>query len=517
MAGLLSLPNELLIIIFENPRFPVDYLCLLAVLCRRLHFVALPIYFARNGMTSPSKSAFITLHQDGMDMLAALNMALFISSMEDITCIFPHPSCTSIFPLLPHLRRFRRFILRFPSVKKVTLQLDARNSMCNTVGDDAALRAWSSTLGGLLNSLVERRCSDLTVRYGGYLTRSYALSTMNSRGAERIKLTTLKAFQRLFKSRGSMAGKGWEFSHFSDQIRERDLPSVAPGPSRSCTLASLHIQSAILIMPPCLNWTLSALRQCPITSLTFSQISLEKELWNAALSLVAKASLNLTHLSLSELESISDVEILNLCSHLPHLTSLEIGSNEEARGIPTKCANGRVPEFRNLSRLVAPADFILYFLRPQPCFPQLQSLCISFHGQTNIRTVSGRLWAVCRAMATRKLSPSLSLSLALFSDAIMVDLHEVHKVPDDAKKYFEWVTGLDLYIFPYDTAEVARWIHLFPSVQHVDLTVRSNPTEKHTSRLVKALAKDKSVIRTVTVNGNKHNLNDLPRSSTRKP
>ncbi|KAJ6491585.1 hypothetical protein DFH09DRAFT_1453253 [Mycena vulgaris] len=158
-TSLLSLPNELLIVIFQNPKFSLDNLCLLA-LCRRLHFLALPIYFARNGMPTPSKSALITLREDGMDMLAALNMALFISSIEDITCVFPHPSCTSISPLLPHVCRFPKFVCHFPSVKKVTLQLDSRNSMCNAVGDDAALRAWSSTLGGLLNSLVERRCTD---------------------------------------------------------------------------------------------------------------------------------------------------------------------------------------------------------------------------------------------------------------------------------------------------------------------------------------------------------------------
>ncbi|KAJ7747667.1 hypothetical protein DFH07DRAFT_702580, partial [Mycena maculata] len=358
-ASLLSLPNEVLSIIFENPKFPADYLCILAVLCRRLHFLALPIYFARNSMPSPQKSVVISLHPDGMDMLAALNMALFISTMEDITCIFPHPSCTSIFPLLPHLCRFRSFISRFPSVKSVTLQLDARNSMCNAAGDDVALRAWSSTLGALLNTLVEKRCTDLTVRYGGYLTRSYQLSSGKTKRAKRV----LKSIKKLFRrSGGAMAGKGWEFRRAADQGRERALTSVSSKSSRPRTLTSLRIQSAVLMTPPCLNWTLSALRFCPITSLSISQISLENELWKASLTLIAKACPKLTSLSLSELETISDVEILKFCSRLPRLTSLRIGYNEEARGTPTRCRNGIVPEFRTLTSLVAPANFILYFL-----------------------------------------------------------------------------------------------------------------------------------------------------------
>ncbi|KAJ7675492.1 hypothetical protein B0H17DRAFT_833674, partial [Mycena rosella] len=360
--SLLSLPNELLIIIFENPKFPVDHLCVLAVLCRRLHFLALPIYFARNGMPAPSKTAVVTLRDDGMDMLAALRMALFVSSVEDITCIFPHPSCTSIFPLLPHVGRFRKFISRFPSVKRVTLQLDSRNSMCNAVGDDAALRAWSSALGGLLNSLVERRCTELTVRYGGYLTQSYTLSAGSAvRQTKRVR-RAMKAIKKMFRPRGTMAGKGWEFRRAPDQGRERGLTSISSTPSRARKLTSLHIQSAVLVTPPCLNWTLSALRHCPITSLSLSQISLDKKLWNASLSLIAKAGVHLTDISLSELEAISDVEILAFCACLSRLTSLNIGRNEQARGTPTKYENGVVPEFRALARLTAPADFILYCL-----------------------------------------------------------------------------------------------------------------------------------------------------------
>ncbi|KAJ7119626.1 hypothetical protein C8R44DRAFT_788551 [Mycena epipterygia] len=505
MAGptsLLSLPNELLVIIFENPKFPVDYLCVLAVLCRRLHFLALPIYFSRHGMPSPSKLAVI----NSVDMLAALRMALFISSMEDITCIFPHPSCTSIFPLLPHLRRFRRFISRFSSVKRVTLQLDARNSMCNTVGDDVALRAWSSTLGGLLNSLVERGCTDLTVRYGGYLTRSYTLSA-GERHTKRLR-RAVKAITKLFRSRAAMAGKGWEFRRSPDQGRERALTAVSANTSRARKLSSLHIQSAVLLMPPCLNWTLSALRHCPVTSLSLSQVSLDTELWGAVLSLIAKASPHLTDLSLSELESISDIDILKFCTRLPRLTSLKIGSNEEARGTPTKCANGPIPEFRHLSSLVAPADFILYFLRPRPCFPKLKSLCISFHGQTDIRTVASRLSVVCQAMSARTIAPSLSLSLALFSGAITFDLDAVPKLAENVTKYFNHVAGLDLHVFPYDTAEIARWVHLFPSVQHVSMTVRSKPADidADATRFIKALSQAKSHMQTITINGRKHTL-----------
>ncbi|KAJ6558152.1 hypothetical protein B0H19DRAFT_1150113 [Mycena capillaripes] len=503
---LLSLPNELLVIIFENPKFPIDYLPILAVLNRRLHFLALPIYFTRSGMPSPSKSALIHLTQDGPDMLAALNMALFLSSIEDVTCILPHPSCTSIFPLLPHIRRFRTFISRFPSVTRVTLQLDARNSMCNAAGDDKALRAWTSSLSGLLNCLVEKRCTELTVKYGGYLTRSYKLST---KSPERVK-RVMKAVKRLFRFRPAMAGKGWEFRRSPEQGRERALTFV---PSSGGKLTSLHIQSAVLIMPPCLNWTLSALRNCSITSLSLSQITLETEIWGAVLSLIAKAAPALTDLSLSELDSISAVEILRLCSRLPRLASLKIGENLEA-GAPTKCASGRIPEFPNLTTLVAPADFVLYFLRPRPCFPKLASLSIAFHGKTNIRAIGAQLSDVCQLVAARSITPSLSLSLSLYSD-MTFDFDTVLKLPDDVKQYFHYVTGLDLHIFPSNPADIARWVNLFPSVQHVSFAVQSKPADAdaYAGRLVQALSKDRASLQTIAVNANKTIL-DLPTFTT---
>ncbi|KAJ7216284.1 hypothetical protein B0H12DRAFT_1154174 [Mycena haematopus] len=502
-ATLLSLPNEVLIIIFENPRFPVDYLAILAVLCRRLHFVALPIYFARCGMPSPTKSAVIHLAKDGQDVLAALNMALFITSMEDIKVFFPHPSCTSVLPLLRHLWRFHKFISRFPSVNRVILQLDARNSMCNSTGDDKALRAWSSTLGGLLNCLVEKRCTEVTVKYGGYLTRSYTLAAGPTKRVRKI----VKAIQRLFLSRAAMEGRNWDFHRSREQGRERALTSIPAKVSRSSTLTSLHIQSAILIMPPCLSWTLSALRHCPITSLSLYQISLEKEIWIAALPLIARAAPNLTDLSLSELDSISAVEILGFCSRFPRLAALNIGYNEERQGMPTRCTKGRIPQFRNLTSLVAPPDFIQYIMRPRPSLPKLVSLCIVFHGKTHLSTIVAQLSDICELMAARSLSPSLSLSLSLYSN---ITVNAFSTLSHDVTKYLIRVASLTLEIFPTNPDDIAHWVHLFPSAQHVSLTLKCAAPDAYEGRLVQALSQERGCLRTIVVDGTKHVLDDLP-------
>ncbi|KAJ7074544.1 hypothetical protein C8F01DRAFT_1075977 [Mycena amicta] len=427
VVGLLSLPNELLIAVFENPKFPVEYLCILAVLCRRLHFLALPIYFRRSGLSDPSKSAVVTLSKDGADMLAALNMALFLSELQDITCVFPHPSCSSIFPLIAHVKRFRKFVSRFPSVRRVTLQLDAQNSMCNSAGDDAALRAWSSSLGGLLNTLVERRCTELTVRYGGYLTRSFALST--TKAPKRMK-RTIRAVKRIFlQSRPTLYGKGWEFRRVPEQGRDRALASATP---RSSKLTTLHIHSAILVTPPCIAWTLSVLRTSPIASLSVAQISLDKGYWGPVLTLLAKAAgPHLASVSLCNLDDISDEDILKFLGRLPRLKSLEIGTVMETQGISTRW-NAHVPQLRALTSLIAPPELVLHLLRAKPAvLPKLTALCIAFQpnlNKTHIRAVATQLADVCQALGPRH-SPRISLALTLFSSEIIFDLDALPMMP----------------------------------------------------------------------------------------
>ncbi|KAJ7641507.1 hypothetical protein FB45DRAFT_900377 [Roridomyces roridus] len=487
---LLSLPNELLVAIFENPQFPPHFLCILALSCRRLHFLALPIYFARKGMPLPSKSAIITLQEDERDMLAALNMALFLTSMEDMTLIFPHPSCVSIYPLLPHLRRVRRFISRFSALGRITLQLDTQTSVCNLVGDDGALRAWSCALCDLLNAVVER-CTDLTVEYG-YFTRSYILVARTPKGIRRI----VKALRKLIKPRDPFSGASWEFRRSPEQGRASVHRTIRASSARNLT--ALHIQSGALVLPPCLAWTLSLFSSNSITTLSICNISLERRLWNPVLTLIAKAAPSLTNVTLSGLEYITDVEILGFCARIPRLTTLEIGLNEETRGFPTNCAKGPFPQFNHLEHLKAPANFILYLLRPQPCFPKLQSLSVWFHGPRDIRTIAARLVAIGDAMQARRISPLLSVSVLLLFNDLHLDLDAMVKLPHEYKKALGLVGGLDLVVWPSTVAQVASWINMFPSAKQITISTRF---EVDMEMLFRELAKNISAPRTASING----------------
>ncbi|KAJ7461826.1 hypothetical protein B0H11DRAFT_2312438 [Mycena galericulata] len=74
-VDLLSLPNEILLVIFSHFADPYP-LYPLSTLCRRLHFLALPIYLSRTG-----EFCNITVGAEETHTLAALQTSLFLSTI----------------------------------------------------------------------------------------------------------------------------------------------------------------------------------------------------------------------------------------------------------------------------------------------------------------------------------------------------------------------------------------------------------------------------------------------------
>ncbi|KAJ6538097.1 hypothetical protein B0H19DRAFT_1270462 [Mycena capillaripes] len=73
-GGIISLSSEILLKIFEDPAFPTESLYALALLSRRLNFIALLIYYSRNGIDLQGNSAEAALDIDRVDFLSALQI-----------------------------------------------------------------------------------------------------------------------------------------------------------------------------------------------------------------------------------------------------------------------------------------------------------------------------------------------------------------------------------------------------------------------------------------------------------
>ncbi|KAJ7115361.1 hypothetical protein C8R44DRAFT_880665 [Mycena epipterygia] len=357
-------------------------------------------------MDLASNSAVVPMYSARLDLLSALEICLFIPpDMDDLTFIFPHPDCTSIFPFVTQLKRVQQFIARLSSVKRVSLQLDSNaGGQCLSVGDDPALQAWASHFGGLLNCIVERKCTALTVTYGVHFTRAYVL---NYSGFSRKYLpgTLRKLISPDTKARA--------FTRDAEQgVGEVRLPTSYS----ASTLTSLNIQSATLIFPPGLDWTLSALRRGALTSLAIRMSITEARTWSVVLPLIAAAAPHLRALSLTEVDLDSETDVITFLSRLPLLTDLEITHDEAlwARNKTLWARKGPTFPLRHLVNLRAPAGYIDHFLFSPKCFPSIASICVlwtppSPHLETPlfIHLVS----SITYKLSVRRLSPRLTVSI----------------------------------------------------------------------------------------------------------
>ncbi|KAJ7610752.1 hypothetical protein DFH06DRAFT_1308621 [Mycena polygramma] len=480
-AGILDLPTELILDILTRAILPTETLLGLARLCQRLYLIALPLYFERHGVDPNAKSVVINMRQDCRDTLQVLQAALFTPQTENITCIFPHPDCKSILPLLRHLGRLERYISRLPVVKRVTLQLDNRGSGCLSVGGDRQLRAWASRLESLLNCIVGKGCTTLTVMYGGQFTRAYELAP---------PATDHGVISRFLSNR-RLRNETHAFHRIPSQGRTR-IEMALPRPSyRSSQLTYLEIHSAILLLPPGLSWMLSALRNCPITSLTLTRPAEAAIPWNTVLPLLASAGSGLTSVVLQQGDDgsfFSQADVFdNFISRLPLLRHITLSPRTPLLlSAVDSPRTGLV--LHHLETLRAPPAFIQLLVPHADSLPKIQSIAVLWPEMHTMDSASiARLSTALSLALHRPIRPQIRVVLAVSAAPHPVLLH-----PAEADIRVSLAGVLELEIttvaLPYtDIGATAAWIHVFPRVQRVEIVFRATrSTDERRSRNVGA-------------------------------
>ncbi|KAJ7149703.1 hypothetical protein C8R46DRAFT_1358762 [Mycena filopes] len=456
MTTLLELPTEILAHILEEPSIPFDTLYHLSLLSRRLHFVALSVYLSRQGLNSTTKLLYISMTSRGRDTLAVLEMALFIPEVQSFIFILPHPSCVSILPLLRQLERIQTYISRLHRVNSVVLQLDQPASICLSVGDERALRAWCLGLGSLLNCIVERQCTSLTVKYGAQLTRAYE--------RRRPPRPHRNPFRRLLAvlRRDST----------THTVSDADMGAAGmAAPPESNHLRTLWIHSEILLVPPALDWTLALLRKSRITSLTLGSSVAAPLTWRAVLPLIASATEYLTSLVILDAHLIPADDMLDFVAHLPALVDLTISSLTYGGRLGPAASLVRLP---NLTTLRAPPNFVLHFLRNPPLLPRLRSVAIQWPTVCEPGAVAalGTLLAdVVPVLSTRTISPTISLTCG--TPPVMASGHHQllpYYSGRGFPEFFELVSALNIVTFP-NVEHLGAWVALFRRAHRVDITL----------------------------------------------
>ncbi|KAJ7044547.1 hypothetical protein C8F04DRAFT_1068703 [Mycena alexandri] len=475
VAQFLDLPNELVLLILGHPDLPSEALLYLSMLCRRLHHLSLSIYLDIHGLSDPTQNANITMRDSRLDPLSALQMALFVPAVVELSCSLPHYE-TSIRPLFPHIRRLQVCIGRLAFIHKVTLVLDEPNSSRHSAAEEG-IDIWTLEFGALLNTILQRGCTSLTLRYGKFYSDVFELRPTSSRLVAKPVHALRNVVRHMLPDVPSAPpGNGWDLLLNAGTSMEFDLQ----GHSTSA-LTHLKIESSMLLLPPCVGWTLSTLQHSPITTLEFVGITLPTRIWSTVLPFIPNLVPALTELNLSILSGISGLDVLLLIAKLPRLKILTIGYTEYSRLIQSACPDsGPIPKLLELTHLHAPSPFIRHFLRKK-YMPSLTALCISprrpiISSGLRLRHIVGHFSEILRRLEKHNLTPVLSLELQFGrdSDAEMAADLTSPAPGEDVIQALKAITRLIVCSnFEIAAPTLARWIARFPNLVYVSLRARS--------------------------------------------
>ncbi|KAJ6458251.1 hypothetical protein C8R45DRAFT_559918 [Mycena sanguinolenta] len=497
LASLTDLPNELLVDIFGKPTFPTESLYSLAVLCRRLHLIALPIYFSRHGIDLEKKSATITLERNRLGPLPGLQICTFAPAMEHVSCTFPRQSCAAIRPFVSQIKHLHAFFFRLSSIGTVTLDLDPfmhPHAWGSLVGTSEELQEWARVYGALLSCIVQRGCSSLTVINGGHLVDTHQVQ---SRGYSMRRLVP-SVIRRLWSPK-------------QPRVLRRSGIRLLPLKSsdHASRLTSLHLQSATLLTHSGLDWTLSVLRQSPITSLTISMSCifehLDKRAWERFLPRIASAAANLTALSLLHVPFWVVKLALSFVAQLPQLIHLTLDFPLDLT--PVYPIWRHTWSLKQVVTLRAPPVVVDRLLARAGALPLIQTVALVWNATTdsNIIRLTAPLLSIARTLRKRGLSPRIFLSLPIARMTFVSEhalpeaflcVHEIHLTAN----------GAPLWHFEEDLCEgIARFVALSPSVTYVGITTDGDVPPEYVSSLVEGV-RATGWFHVIEVNGARYDL-----------
>ncbi|KAJ6595659.1 hypothetical protein DFH09DRAFT_144411 [Mycena vulgaris] len=443
MSSLLSLPNELLLVVFRHLDDPYP-LYPLSTLCRRLHFLSLPIYLARRGVCDDSYCN-ISIDAEQVDTLSALQTSLFLSTVQSLCCTFnPHSQNKD-------LARFHRVCCILTSIGRTELRFEPPSH------DDYAgetQEVYFTKVVDVLNKVLEKSCTTLIVDAApGDITATSRVSKRN------------RARQRP------------SANFMTSSI------SLSTAALRRRTLSTFRMHSEILFAPHCRAWTLDVLNSFPLTSLSINAPSVPADVLEALF-------------SQTEIPTLSDLSLVNcriqparihlfLARH-PSLTSLHL-ENVFIPSLGEPLPPDYLPQLATLS---AEAAQLAYLLHAMPHAAALRTVRVHSHmthldllfTDTSLRTVAPRL------------APPVALVLVL---PVPTNLPRI--VPDvdvvfTADSAIPFVSALEFVFADADGpahsvakyTSLAKWAAPFPGLRAVELVGCTASCDDATARILAA-------------------------------
>ncbi|KAJ7300799.1 hypothetical protein DFH08DRAFT_1090466 [Mycena albidolilacea] len=325
VSQFVELPTEVLLLVFDL----LDYeLFSLAILCRRLHFLALPIFLERHSIPDPCDTT--RLHLKWMPssdpIVRALTVALFIPSIKHLTCVFSdymyaHRRVESI-------KRLTRLVRRLETVQTLSL-----NFLPNY-----------------------------------YLRQRFTQPVYSE---ERLWQSTYSALRDLLDAVGSKSCTSLKIVGCPVPADFAGTPPYPPPSIPFVTALSLDVCAGAA---PYRAWIYAALNGNPVSALKLIMT------WDGA---DLDFPLTLTSLSISGKVALQS-SLFNYLTRHPLLNTLTIESNPRPREIP-RLRDPPTPRLANLVVLTAPLSYISHFFQIRDPFPALERLTMLLDSHNNMR------------------------------------------------------------------------------------------------------------------------------------
>lgn len=422
---LLCLPTELLLLIFRD--LPSRDLYALSLLCRRLHYLALPLYLSLWSIHNPFdlSSETVSLSHPGAPPIQGLRLALFITTIKRFEFTFAN-GVLEPDVLLEEFRQVRRLLAKV-HVEEVVLDfgqvvLERMKKRFGTVLEfkhrPMNWRDWCSVSGSLLMALGGMSDTSLTVLSGRMFIPGYEQSdigslklaamsysgTIDHPSVGRNRCCPVKhAFERLMTSKWRRRVPSWLSGRNPETMpyhtRLDSLDDLRP--HAFIHLTEFNIHSPLFFQHPFVEWTIATLRSPSIMALSFQKVlNLSDEAWAIMLPYVTLPSL--TEFSVAS-SNLSFTDLLHFLARHPSITTLNLcGSslrlNTRFSGPLSVTASHPLPphppEHRlslpHLKTLCASADYAAHLLSIEPArpdmhaFPSLDLIVIKYSAITMI-------------------------------------------------------------------------------------------------------------------------------------
>jgi hypothetical protein len=443
-AELLDFPNEILLLILEQVELDWD-LFTLASISKRLHYLALPLFFARNGV-SPFAGELILFDSRSYAVFRAVSIALFRPALKRLRCTFD-------FAKPENIHRLRHLVENLSWIEEVYVNFT--DTTYRAPLTPAKPMEWGPVAAKELSELfnaVMKKCMKFTIYdtvtwYSESTAKELATISWKQFGRYTAQSTTSTAWNVV----KAIGGRWWK-------SETPPIPSL-----------TFNLHCSMLFHASFFPWTIMALNSTRLSTLSMQQLKMDHGQWAAILSPLVMP--NLSNLTVDSC-SISFSALIKFLSRHPQITHLHLG---RSLALPSRPQSDQSPIgiLPRLTHLSTTSHYLVHLLEPKTSLPDLKSVSvitrIPHSRYFDFKVMNDTLLPISRRL--KQIELFLDVSFESSSDDWML----LDVAPDQRQDVaMRYVSRIDLkiamYRLPRDIiTSLPRWLVLFPGLKCVTL------------------------------------------------